>query len=140
MAMIRSLPTRPRKYSFSFTPLADAMFQLLVFFMLTSSLAPYSLMTLKPGATGTIPLAGEAREAPETTDPQDIAVWSLISGAIRVEGERIPLDELPEILGSVNLDRVVLITGRSATVQDVATALESLSVAGVPTVQLVGSP
>ena len=41
------LPERPRRYRFVLTPLADAMFQLLIFFMLSSSLAPYSLITLK---------------------------------------------------------------------------------------------
>ena len=41
------LPERPRRYKFAMTPLADAMFQLLIFFMLSSSLAPYSLITLK---------------------------------------------------------------------------------------------
>jgi biopolymer transport protein ExbD len=44
------LPELPRRYKFVLTPLADAMFQLLIFFMLTSSLAPYSLITLKTAA------------------------------------------------------------------------------------------
>ena len=40
------LPPRKRSYRVALTPLADAMFQLLTFFMLTTSLTPYSMLTI----------------------------------------------------------------------------------------------
>ena len=44
------LPRRNRRYRFSMTPLADVMFQLLIFFMLSANLAAYSLLPLRSGA------------------------------------------------------------------------------------------
>lgn len=143
MSMIRSLPqsNRARRYGFSFTPLADAMFQLLVFFMLTSSLAPYSLMTLTPGASGNIAAAGEASQIEQkSSDQEQVAIWSVERGALRAGGQKVVLDDLTSLvtpLSEAGIDRVVLLTGRSATVQDVATVLEALTLARVPTVQVV---
>jgi biopolymer transport protein ExbD len=61
---------RPRKYGFALTPLADAMFQLLIFFMLSSSLSPYSLIALTRGAPAgqSAVLPGVADEAAPTPD------------------------------------------------------------------------
>ncbi|WP_298262205.1 biopolymer transporter ExbD [uncultured Litoreibacter sp.] len=143
MSMIRSLPqsNRARRYGFSFTPLADAMFQLLVFFMLTSSLAPYSLMSLTPGSAGTIEAAGDAPKHEQvSTDEQRVAVWSVGRGTLRAGGEKVALSEihgLVDPLIEAGLDRVVLLTGRSATVQDMTAVLEALTLANVPTVEVV---
>lgn len=143
MSMIRSLPqsNRARRYGFSFTPLADAMFQLLVFFMLTSSLAPYSLMTLTPGSSGNIAAAGDAPETSEqNTDEETLAVWTVDRGALRAGGQEVKLADIHSLvdpLMETGLDRVVLLTGRSATVQDMAAVLEALTLARVPTVQVV---
>lgn len=46
----RALPKSTRRYAFSLTPLADAMLQLLIFFMLSSSMAAYSLLGLNSAA------------------------------------------------------------------------------------------
>lgn len=143
MSMIRSLPqsNRGRRYGFSFTPLADAMFQLLVFFMLTSSLAPYSLMTLTPGVSGNIEAAASApavaKPAPDSTT---VAVWSVDHQSLRAGGKRVALTDIAELvapLTEAGIDRVVLLTGSAATVQDVATVLEALTLARIQTVQVV---
>lgn len=143
MSMIRSLPqsNRARRYGFSFTPLADAMFQLLVFFMLTSSLAPYSLMTLTPGVSGNIEAAATA-PAVEQPAPAEttVAVWSVDHRSLRAGGQRVALTDIADLvtpLTEAGVDRVVLLTGAAATVQDVATVLEALTLARVPTVQVV---
>lgn len=143
MSMIRSLPqsNRARRYGFSFTPLADAMFQLLVFFMLTSSLAPYSLMTLTPGSAGNISAAGAAPDARQNaTDKERVAIWSVGRGTLRAGGDKVDLGNIHGLVDPLineGLDRVVLLTGRSATVQDVAAVLEALTLAHVPIVQVV---
>ena len=143
MSMIRSLPqsNRARRYGFSFTPLADAMFQLLVFFMLTSSLAPYSLMTLTPGAAGNIAAAGDAPNVTQDVEAKEsVAIWSVGRGTLRAGGEQVALADIHALIDPLieaGLDRVVLLTGRSATVQDMTATLEALTLARVPTVQVV---
>ncbi|MEP3348230.1 MAG: biopolymer transporter ExbD [Litoreibacter sp.] len=143
MSMIRSLPqsNRARRYGFSFTPLADAMFQLLVFFMLTSSLAPYSLMTLTPGSAGKIDAAGQAPETQQdATKEETVAIWSVDRGSLRASGEKISLSDINDLIEPLReaaFDRVVVLTGRSATVQDMAVVLETLTLVNVPTVQVV---
>lgn len=143
MSMIRSLPrsNRARRYGFSFTPLADAMFQLLVFFMLTSSLAPYSLMTLTPGGTGSVAAEAPTSQVDLPIDTaENVAVWSIGRGSLRADGESVAMDDVATLvppLQEAGIGRVVLLTGRSATVQDVASVLEALTLARIPTVQIV---
>ena len=45
-------PTQRRKIAFMLTPLVDVMFLLLIFFMLSSQTAPYSLLTISVPDTG----------------------------------------------------------------------------------------
>jgi biopolymer transport protein ExbD len=143
------LPERPRRYRFVLTPLADAMFQLLIFFMLSTSLTPYSLITLKT-ASGPAPDA----EAAEPTGPGidetkapaapganvDITLWWIGNGMVRTAGQDYGLDQLPDLADAIgsqnNPGSVILIVGESARVQDVAQALEALEGANVAGVQI----
>lgn len=142
------LPERPRNYRFVLTPLADAMFQLLIFFMLSTSLTPYSLITLKT-APGAAPAEASAAAAPGTDTSQppppaagdpDITLWTVSSGLVRTAGQEYQLDQLgalAEAIGSQNRPgTVVLILEESARVQDVAQALEALEGANVGGVQI----
>ena len=87
-----ALPTRKRTYRFALTPFADAMFQLLIFFMLSSSLTPYSLLTLQTGtpdaetstAAGNDPAAAAAPPPQPAGVPQDVALWTIEAGTVRV--------------------------------------------------------
>lgn len=127
---------RRRRLSFALTPLADAMFQLLIFFMLSSSLAPYSLITLRGGAAQ----ASEPVE-PAAAEVADSVIWQLVRGGVRISGEVTPLDQLQEpaqALAEEGTNLVVLFVGRAATVQDIATVTETLTAAGINGVQLVG--
>ena len=95
-----ALPTRKRSYRFALTPFADAMFQLLIFFMLSSSLTPYSLLTLQSGTpdaeaatgAGTDPAAPPQPQA--QTEPQDVALWTIEAGTVRVGGQEFDFDAL----------------------------------------------
>lgn len=137
---IRELPRSNRRYSFALTPLADAMFQLLIFFMLTSSLTPYSLLTLQSG-----PGTGEPSGA-ETT-PQTLpagapaASWTIDNGEIVANGQRFGFDALPQLaaaLVAAQTPRVLLISSPRAQVQDMVTVLEALAAANIVSVQIVG--
>lgn len=139
------LPARPPRYRFALTPLADAMFQLLIFFMLSSSLTPYSLITLRTGAA----VAVEGQEGQDTAPPPDPnevqvvgeqALWNILKDAIIISGTVFDPEDLPalaEALGDETAPAdVILIVEDNAEVQDVATVLEVLQDANVGSVQV----
>tara|TARA_B110000211_G_scaffold181685_1_gene205661 strand:+ start:1546 stop:1932 length:387 start_codon:yes stop_codon:yes gene_type:complete len=123
------------------------MFQLLIFFMLSSSLTPYSLITLKSSAE---PLTendsnqsegeGNDPERPAQASNKEMMFWFIGNRIVRVAGQEYTpdqLDDLAEAIGSQdNAGDVVIIVGSSALVQDVALALEALEGANVGSVQI----
>jgi len=121
----------PRR--FALTPLADVMFQLLVFFMLSSSLAPYALVPLTAGAG-----PGAARTAaPEARAP---ATWHLGAGAVRIGREVVPLDGAAGAVArarAAGVAEVVVFAGAAARAGDVARLLAALQAGGMPRVRLV---
>ena len=129
---------------FSLTPLADIMFQLLIFFMLSSSLAPYALLPMTPPASAQAP----APEAPERPTPQaaDSArptqvIWHLGRGTLRAGAERIPLASLPGALDALRaggIDDIVVFVSDAARAQDIADLLEPVRRAGFARLQLIG--
>lgn len=142
-----ALPQRKPSYRFALTPLADAMFQLLIFFMLSSSLTPYSLLTLKsaPPPAEEAPAPGETAErtppsAPAAVAPRDTALWTVEAGTLIVGGQTFGFDALPDLaaaLGSPSAPAdVILFLRPGARVQDVTTILEALQLARVASVQV----
>lgn len=128
---------RPRRAAFSLTPLADVMFQLLIFFMLSTSLAPYAMLPLGGGAPPEEAEAPEAR-APGTPPP---AIWQLGRGTLRIGGRVVALEELGDAARAARQEgvpEIVLLTSSAATVQDMASALETLRAAEIPRVRLIG--
>ncbi len=145
------LPERPRRYRFVLTPLADAMFQLLIFFMLTTSLTPFSLVTLTTAQDEVEDSGDSANQnapideaAENTADPQNeldgVTIWELGNGTVATKGQVFEIDQLPSLAEAIgSLDdpgEVVIIVGNEARVQDVASALEALDSAEVEAVQL----
>ena len=143
-ALRKSLPRSRRRYSFALTPLADAMFQLLIFFMLSSSLTPFSLITVKGGAVleeasdpGEI---AEIAERAEAGDTAEAAIWVIERGEVIAGRQRFGfdrLDELSETLRLVGTTEVLIVARPVAEVQDVVRVLEALATAGVTSVQVV---
>ena len=133
-----SLPgTQRKKMVFALTPLADAMFQLLIFFMLSSSLAPYSLMTLTPGLSSVA-----AAAAPSTDTPSKPSIWNLSNGTIRVGVVELPISQTDAFIKDMQAkgsDQVVIFSDGSASVQDVATVLNRLTLSGVGSVELIAA-
>ena len=142
------LPSRPRSYKIALTPLADAMFQLLIFFMLSSSLAPYSLITLKtaPQAMSEEDVENASAGAGnDDTQPApdaslaEVTLWTVGDGTVRSSGIEYTMDQLSDLADAVGPDapgRVVLLITGTARVQDVAHALEALEGANVGAVQI----
>ena len=135
-------PRPASRYRFALTPLADAMFQLLIFFMLTSSLTPYSLLTVRtgaaPGQTVSDPGADPAEQEP-VLPGENAQFWTVTEGQITANGQTFTLDQLPALaaaLGQNDQAEVVLIMQESARVQDLTSVLEALTAAGVTSVQM----
>jgi biopolymer transport protein ExbD len=140
-----ALPERKRSYRFALTPLADAMFQLLIFFMLSTSLTPYSLITLRtasePAAENSgVAGSGDAPASQPAARGGRVTLWTLGSGTVTTGGQTYETDQLPDLaeaLGSQDdPGAVVLIIGTEARVQDVATAMQALRGADVSNVQI----
>jgi biopolymer transport protein ExbD len=122
------------------------MFQLLIFFMLTSSLAPYSLITLKTAPKevteeDTTANAGgnDPTQPAPTNPPSDVTLWTVKNGTVTSAGIDYNIDQLSalaEALGEGSPGNVVLLVTGEARVQDVASALEALEGANVGAVQI----
>lgn len=143
------LPVRPRSYRFAMTPLADAMFQLLIFFMLTSSLTPYSLLTVQTAAeapTEVTPPGGDTSQPPQQqpAPARDIAFWTLEADKLIIQGQDFEFDQLEGLAEALGSDiapaEVILIVRDTARVQDVTTVLAHLSSANVSSVRVAGEP
>lgn len=147
--LIPAAPAR-RRGGFALTPLADIMFQLLIFFMLSTSLAPYALLPLagpqpepvQPESVQSEPAQPEASQpeaTPPTAAPQ--VIWHLHAGQLREGARPIGLEALPERLAELQADGVgelVIFVTPAARAQDLASLLEALQADGPPRVQLIG--
>ncbi|WP_103257467.1 ExbD/TolR family protein [Tabrizicola aquatica] len=139
------LPRERRpNYRFGFTAFADTMFQLLIFFILSSGMTPFSLITLKTAAAmtegGTGDGGGDGSSPAAAVAPPELALWTIEGGELLISGQRFPYDMLPalaEALGTPAAPAdVVLIVRGSAQVQDVATVLSALQAANVGSVRI----
>lgn len=139
-----NLPERRTRYRFALTPLADAMFQLLIFFMLSSGLSAYALLDLQTGTPPSEATAGaETGNAPDTAPSSattNAALWTVEANALRVGGQRFGFDALDDLASALGAQEtrgaVVLIVRPSAQVQDIAAVLASLTAANVTSVQI----
>ena len=138
----------PKRARFAMTPLADAMFQLLIFFMLSSSLAPYSLLTIRsgsepqqsgdPGSENTVD-----PDTPTTVVGANTALWTLEPERVTIGGQAFEYQALPDLAVALaeNDDAEVIVILRSeARVQDLATVMEALTAAGISAVQIIQGP
>jgi biopolymer transport protein ExbD len=126
-----------RRASFMLTPLIDVIFLLLVFFMLSSQIAPYSLLPMGGVAS--------AREEPiaAADEPASQAlpvVVRIARGQLHVGGETMAISDLraaAERFRREGTESYLLIPTRSAEVQDIVSTLEALKAASAATVTLL---
>lgn len=134
-------PRRAR--GFALTPLADVMFQLLLFFMLTSALAPYALLPLGQPAGAVSESRGAPAAQPDSAAAlaEAQAIWHLGAGSVRSGAVRIMLDQLPAALAELQADGItdlVVFVTRSARTSDLTSLVEAVGQAGIARLQLVG--
>lgn len=137
------LPVRTARHRFPMTPLADAMFQLLIFFMLASSLTPYSLLTIQGGAGGDDRGASAPQTTAQSTDattPRDIVLWRVGAGEITIAAQPFGFNRLGDLAAALGSPAapadVVILVNRSATIQDLTSVLEALQTGDVASVQV----
>ena len=138
------LPRRNRRYRFSMTPLADVMFQLLIFFMLSANIAPYSMLDVRTGALsgggGTTPDPDSETQPGRTTDIRSTAVWTLDeTGTILASGQRFDparLAALADALTAQGTRDVLVVLKRDVAVQQLVTVLQTLAARGITSVQI----
>ena len=138
------LPRRNRRYRFSMTPLADVMFQLLIFFMLSANIAPYSMLDVRTGALsggGGSTLNPDSETQPgRTTDIRSTAVWTLDeTGTILASGQRFEparLAALADALTAQGTRDVLVVLKRDVAVQQLVTVLQTLAARGITSVQI----
>jgi len=139
-----NLPRRRSKSLFSLTPLADAMFQLLIFFMLTSNLSPYSFLTLKsPAGEASTQSGAEGSSDPnqQAADLGETALWTVEEDQVLVGGQPFGFDKLTALAAALGSDvapaKVILVVHANARVQDVASVLEALNNANIQSLQVI---
>ncbi|WP_157994781.1 ExbD/TolR family protein [Paracoccus tegillarcae] len=122
------------------------MFQLLVFFMLSANLTPYSLLSLRAGAVagGATDQTGTAEDEadPRALSPGETAIWSISRESIVASGQRFGFDALPRLTQAIEragTARVLLVTRPDAQVQGIVSVLEALAANGITDVQLASS-
>jgi len=124
------------------TSLIDVIFLLLVFFMLSSQIAPYSLISVSGGTSSQADTPTEAPIAAQQSDAANL-LFIVSRGHIKAGSATIPLDQLPKALnrfGEETPPNATLLTTKSATVQDIVTALEIFQTSRFATVRLVMTP
>lgn len=116
------------------TPLVDIVFLLLTFFMLSSQLTPFSLISLSAGeqtaAFPTRTTAGEALPRPE-------ALLSVAAGQVRLNGRAVETDGLLAALrkeAAAGTTRLTILASADASVQDFVAALEAAKLAAFPSI------
>lgn len=133
------LPTRQRRYGFSLIAFADAMFQLLIFFMLASNLSTFSLLTISQGGgPGRAPGAAQAA-TPPGGGPGQTAIWTLSREGVTAGGQRFEMAQiarLAEGARAAGTGQVLLVTRSGAEVQGVVRVLEALARNGITSVQI----
>lgn len=137
-----TLPATPRQYKFVLTPLADAMFQLLIFFMLSSSLAPYALMTIRSGSPADFANVPGTSNTGQASRTGTVAIWNVSADGLSISGQSFAFDALPALAAAITdtTATILLILRDTATVQDLARVVEALTAAGVTNVQIAEAP
>jgi biopolymer transport protein ExbD len=124
---------RKQTARFMLVPLIDVIFLLLTFFMLSSSIEPYSSVML-----GEYGQEAESSVEPATPARPDL-VLSVSRGGIQANGNSIALADVAATLAALRregAETVIVFTRATATVQDIVTVLDALRKASFTSVTI----
>ncbi|MCE7027658.1 ExbD/TolR family protein [Jiella avicenniae] len=137
---MRRVRARTRR-RFVLTPLVDVIFLLVIFFALSSRIAPFGLIPVS-GQGRAVAGAEGSETASRTVAPADETLV-VLRGRARLGAQVYALDALRPAavrLREGGARSVLLLTARSARTEDVAKALDALRRAGVANVRLISAP
>jgi biopolymer transport protein ExbD len=132
-AIVLRTPARRRRASFVLTSLIDVIFLLVIFFMVSSQVLPYSLIAIGSTASGA-PVAAE-----DQADAAPVAL-RIQQGRVSIGGRAVPLADLPGTLAALResgVSSLVISTAQSASVQDLVSVLEMTRAAAFETVTVL---
>ncbi|MCQ0990460.1 ExbD/TolR family protein [Jiella marina] len=132
-AQAGTLRARKPARRFLLTPLVDVIFLLVIFFAMSSRIAPFVTLPIATGG------AEPAQAAPRgAAKPAETLILS--RGHVRTGGKTLTFEEFPaaaRAMRAAGIDGVTLLPSRSATTQDVVDALQALDRAEIATVRLL---
>lgn len=115
------------------TALADVLFQLLIFFMLSADLSPYALLPIRAGdgpAQGMGGGGGGGSAVPAI-------VWQVTQGAVIANGQRFGFGDIAELANALPAGpRLLLDPAPEARVQDIVQVIEILVLQGIAQVEV----
>jgi biopolymer transport protein ExbD len=120
-------PFRRRPRAFMLTPLVDVMFLLLIFFMVSSQTAPYSMLTISEPAGAAQEPTAQPQPASAPSPSREVLV-SISLGYVRFNGQRVDLAELPGTIATYmarGIQSAMILSTPNARVQDIVTVLEA---------------
>lgn len=130
---------RRRRASFVLTSLIDVIFLLVIFFMVSSQITPFSLIGLGPMAREAQPSSVElpAAEAPAAAPAVSLRVQA---GRVFIAGRPVTMDDLALALADLaarGIGALVVIPTAGATVQDLVRVLETIKLSGIESVTVL---
>lgn len=135
------LPRHPRRLrpSFVLTSLIDVIFLLVIFFMVTSQVTPFSVIRLGPLALSDGTPGAASPPAPADARPP-VAV-RIQHGRIAIGGQSHAREQAASAIAALKssgVDALLLLPAATATVQDMVTVMEAASRAGITDVSILG--
>lgn len=131
------------KRNLTLLPLIDVIFLLLIFFMFSSNLSPFSLLQLtrdrNPTGSEVQTAANPADVATVNAGQVDVLVLVDANMVLRVNGKRVEADRLRSVLrelGQKGAESVVIAPSRRASVQDLVSVLEAAKQSAIPSVAI----
>jgi biopolymer transport protein ExbD len=131
------LPPRERRQrpTFVLTSLIDVIVLLVIFFMVSSQVVPFSLLPLGPLAAE----GGGKAQASAAAAQQPVAV-RILAGRVSIAGTGVPMADVTDTftqLKARGVTGILLIPTAGATVQDVVTVLEASKAAALESVTVL---
>lgn len=128
---------RRRRPSFVLTSLIDVIFLLVIFFMVTSQIVPFSMISLGPVARDDGVAVPPAVIEPPETAPVTLRIFA---GRVRIGADNVAMGGLRTALEGLRdrgITGLIVIPTASATVQDMVTVLETIKIAAIANVTLI---
>ncbi len=137
MQTIELLPATRHQRRITLTPLVDVIFLLLIFFMLTSQISPFSLINLSAkGAGKGLGNSAISQTSPAQEKPAPARIKVLITvlrGGIAINGQRVLAADIGDALQELRQSgiKTAIISPRSTSrMQDLIVVLEAIRKAG----------